>query len=68
MPHIQAYTSISDSLQNLLLELPLNLLALIISGGLPVEVQECTEVELGRLKELNLADVHLDSSLVSINV
>ena len=43
-------------------------MALIIGGGLPVEVQERTEVELGRLEELNLADVDLETPLVSIHV
>ena len=47
------------SLQNLLLELALNLLALLISAGLAVKGQQSTEVELGRLEELDLADVNL---------
>ncbi len=46
-------------LQNLLLELALNLLALLVRGRLAVEGQETAEVELGLLEQLHLADVHL---------
>lgn len=35
-----------DTLQNLLLELPLDLMALIISRRLPMEVQQSAKVEL----------------------
>lgn len=52
-----------DTLQNLLLELPLNLVALIISRRLPVEIQESAKVKLGRLEKLNLADVNLDGKV-----
>lgn len=46
-------------LENLLTELPLNLLALLIRARLAVESHQSTEVELGRLEELDLADVDL---------
>ncbi len=45
--------------QNLLLELPLDLLALLICVRFAVEVKESAEVELGGLQELNFADVDL---------
>ena len=48
-----------NSLKNLVLELPLNLLALVISGGLAVESQQSTQIKLGGLEKLNLADVDL---------
>jgi hypothetical protein len=48
-----------NRLKNGVLELALNLLALVISGGLAVEGEESTEVELGRLQELDLANVDL---------
>lgn len=48
-----------NSLQDLLLELTLHLLALVISCGLAVESQEGTQVELGGLEQLNLANVDL---------
>lgn len=46
-------------LENRLLELALHLLALVISARLSVERHERTEVELGGLEELDLADVNL---------
>jgi len=49
----------SDLLQNTLLELPLNLLALVVSARLAVEGHQGTQVELGGLQQLNLADVDL---------
>lgn len=49
-----------NGLQNLLLELPLNLLALVIGGRLAVERKESTKVELGLLEQLNLANVDLN--------
>ena len=48
-----------NSLEDRLLELPLHLLALVISRGLAVEGEESTQVELGRLEKLHLADVNL---------
>jgi hypothetical protein len=47
-------------LQNGLLELPFNLLARIVLGRLSVKGEQSTEVELGRLEELDLADVDLN--------
>lgn len=47
-------------LENALLELPLNLLALLVCRRLAVQGQEATKVELGLLQQLNLADVHLN--------
>lgn len=47
-------------LKDLLLELPLNLLALVVGGGLAVQSKESTEVELGGLEELDLTDVDLE--------
>jgi hypothetical protein len=46
-------------LKNRLLELPLNLLTLVVGARLAVECHQGTEVELGRLEKLNLADVNL---------
>ncbi len=48
-------------LQHLLHELTLDLLALLIGGRLAVESKESAEIELGRLQELDLADVNLMS-------
>ena len=48
-----------DLLKNALLELPLHLLTLLVRRGLAVQVHESTQVELGRLEELDLADVDL---------
>ena len=46
-------------LEDLLTELALNLLALLIRARLAVESHQRTQVELGRLEELDLADVDL---------
>ena len=46
-------------LQDALLELPLDPLALLVSSRLAVERHEGAEVELGRLQQLHLADVDL---------
>lgn len=48
-----------NSLKDLLLELSLNLLALVIRRRLSVQVQQSTQVELGGLEELHLANVDL---------
>ena len=45
--------------QDLLLELPLDLLTRLIGVRLAVEVQEGAEVELGCLQQLDFADVDL---------
>lgn len=52
--------SILDGFKNLLLELTLDLLALVIGGRLPMEVQQCTQVKLRRLEQLDLADMNLE--------
>jgi hypothetical protein len=54
-----------NALKDLLLEFPLNLVALVIGGRLAVKVQESAEVELGGLQELDLADVDLYAHLVN---
>ena len=46
-------------LEHTLLELPLHLLTILVRRGLAVQVHESTQVELGRLEELDLADVDL---------
>lgn len=46
-------------LENGLLELTLNLLASLVGARLAVERHESTEVELGLLEQLDLADVDL---------
>lgn len=48
-----------NSLEDLLLELPLNLLALVIGSRLAVQGKQSTQVELGGLEKLDLADVDL---------
>lgn len=48
-----------NRLKDGVLELALNLLALVISGRLAVKGEESTEVELRRLQELDLANVNL---------
>jgi hypothetical protein len=48
-----------DLLQDTLLELPLNLLALVVRPRLAVESHEGAEVEPGLLQQLDLADVDL---------
>ena len=56
------------SLEDLLLEVTrtLNLLASVIGGGLAVEREEVTKIELWCLEELDLADVDLFSMLVCV--
>ena len=55
------------ALKNGLLELALDLVALLVGGGLAVESHEGAEVELGLLEELDLADVDLKhSSLAAV--
>lgn len=46
-------------LEDTLLELPLNLLAVLVGGRLAVQRHQGTKVELGLLEQLNLADMHL---------
>ncbi len=46
-------------LQNLLFEFPLHLLALLICRRLTVKIQERTEIEFGRLQQLDFPDVYL---------
>jgi hypothetical protein len=46
-------------LQDRLAELALNLLTLLIRARLAVEGHQRTEIELGLLEQLNLADVNL---------
>lgn len=46
-------------LEDALLEFTLNLLAILVGGRLAVQRHQGTQVELGRLEQLNLADVHL---------
>ena len=46
-------------LKNRLLELALDLLARVVGARLAVQTKESTKVELGRLQELDLADVNL---------
>lgn len=52
-----------NALEDLLLEFPLNLLALVIGGRLTVQGEEGTQVKLGRLQELHLANVDLQKKL-----
>lgn len=55
------YIDPSYLIQDLLLELPLNLLSRLICVGFAVEVKKSTKIELRCLQELNFADVDLDS-------
>lgn len=48
-----------DLLQNTLLELPLDLLSLIVRTRLAVQSHQSTKIELGCLEKLDLADVDL---------
>lgn len=48
-------------LENLLTELPVNLLALLVRARLAVKRHQGTKVELGLLEKLDLADVDLFS-------
>lgn len=65
MPHSKsvlfafAPTNPLHILKDTLLELPLNLLALLVRGRLAVQRQQVAEVELGCLEQLDLADVNL---------
>lgn len=62
MPHSKSILLLSQHLhllKNTLLELPLNLLALLVRGRLAVESHQGAEVELGLLEQLDLADVNL---------
>lgn len=49
----------SDGLEDLLLELPFNLVALVISRRFPMQVQQGTKVKLRGLEEFDLADMNL---------
>ena len=51
-----------NSLKDGLLELPLHLLALVVGSRLTVESEQSTEVKLGRLEQLNLANVNLEET------
>lgn len=55
-----------DLLKNALLELPLDLLTLLVRRRLAVQVHQGTQVELGRLEELDLADVDLQGIVLAI--
>lgn len=48
-----------NAFKNRFLELPLNLVTLVIGRRLSVQVKQRTEVELGGLEKLDLADVDL---------
>ena len=52
-----------DLIQDTLLELPLNLLTLVVRPRLAVESHEGAEVEPGLLQQLDLADVYLLSNM-----
>jgi hypothetical protein len=52
-------------LQHTLLELPLDLLALVVGARLAVQGHQSTEVELRCLQQLDLADVYLMNSVSS---
>lgn len=56
-PRQPAKIILLNLLQDTLLELPLNLLALVISARLAVQSHQGTKVELGGLEQLNLSDV-----------
>lgn len=58
-PHAIHPKPLLNLLQDALLELPLNLLSLLIGPRLAVQSHQSTEVELGCLEELDLADVDL---------
>lgn len=59
-PRQPAKIILLNLLQDTLLELPLNLLALVISARLAVQSHQGTKVELGGLEQLNLSDVDLE--------
>jgi hypothetical protein len=48
-----------NTLQDCLLEFPLYLVTLVVGCGFAVQVQKSTEIELGGLEELDLADVNV---------
>lgn len=48
-----------DTLKNLLLELPLNFLALVVSRRFSMQVQQRTKIKFRRLQQLDLADMDL---------
>ena len=58
--------SLLNLLEDTLLELPLDLLALVIGSRLAVESHQSTKIELGCLQQLDLSDVNLKTH-VSIN-
>ena len=58
-PRQPAKISLLNLLQDTLLELPLNLLALVVGARLAVQSHQGTKVELGSLEQLNLSDVDL---------
>ena len=58
-PRQPAKISLLNLLQDTLLELPLNLLALVVGTRLAVQSHQGTKVELGSLEQLNLSDVDL---------
>lgn len=51
-----------NAFEDLLLELSLDLLALVVSRRFTVQIQQCTQIELGGLKKLDLANVNLGRS------
>ena len=57
LPHVK--TSRLDILEHTLLKLALDLLTLVVGPRLAVQSHEGTEVELGCLQQLDLADVDL---------
>jgi hypothetical protein len=58
-PRANKPKSLLNLLENTLLELPLNLLALVIRTRLAVQSHQGTKVELGGLEQLDLSDVDL---------
>ena len=56
---LTAHDESLDLLENALLELPLYLLTILVRRGLAVQGHESAQVELGRLEELDLANVDL---------
>lgn len=56
-----------NALKNLLLELPLDLLALVIGTRLAVESQKSPQIEFGGLEELDLANVDLIHGQIGCN-
>lgn len=58
----------SNLLEDTLLELPLNLLALVVGTRLAVESHQCSKIELGRLEQLDLADVDLSQHISALPI